>query len=353
MSNDENVSVKVDPNIKNKEKLAELKKIYSDLEETEQYDPNCSILRIKYNEIDNYINSIFRTTLVKKEISKRVYDLTTLILEISATNYMGWLIRRICIDELNMKEDYIWLNNQTKLNQKCYQIWNHRKILVEKFGDWKTELEVMNEIFIEESKNYHAWCHRIWVTRRFNLYSQEFNFVNRMIEFDARNNSAWNYKIFLIKYVMKFMKNKENFENNDCISKDENKIIFDEILKISKNFNIDIEIKYAFSHLNGDYNNESIYSYVKGLLDDTEINYLNYDNNLIIEKLKEIRNLSKMNYHSTSLLLELLIENEDKKHDNKVYDFIIELLDELAEVDYIRKKYWKWRKNNFIKQIKI
>lgn len=138
MSNDENVSVKVDPNIKNKEKLAELKKIYSDLEETEQYDPNCSILRIKYNEIDNYINSIFRTTLVKKEISKRVYDLTTLILEISATNYMGWLIRRICIDELNMKEDYIWLNNQTKLNQKCYQIWNHRKILVEKFGDWKT-----------------------------------------------------------------------------------------------------------------------------------------------------------------------------------------------------------------------
>lgn len=347
MSNEgENTGKKIDPNIINKERLMELKKIYSDLEETEQYDPNCNILRIKYNEIDMYINNIFRTTLVKKEISKRVFDLTTYILEVSATNYMGWLIRRECIDELDLKENYPWLDNQTKLNQKCYQIWNHRKLLVEKYKNWENEIEVMNDIFNEESKNYHAWCHRIWITRRFNLYVQEFSFVNKMIKSDARNNSAWNYKIFLLKYVMKAYHNKDRY---DCFNQEENKKFIDGIFDVAKKFKIEDELEYAFSNLKEDNNNESIYFYIKGLLDDKEINYLNYDLTNVIQKLKNIRKLNKSNYHSTSILIELLIEHY-KETEN---DQILELFEELIEVDYIRKKYWKWRKNNYEKNIVI
>jgi protein farnesyltransferase/geranylgeranyltransferase type-1 subunit alpha len=45
-------------------------------------------------------------------------------------------------------------------NPKNYQIWYHRKWVVEKVGDYSQELAFTASSIEDDSKNYHAWAHR-------------------------------------------------------------------------------------------------------------------------------------------------------------------------------------------------
>ena len=45
-------------------------------------------------------------------------------------------------------------------NPKNYQIWYHRRVIVERLGDSSRELNFTKEVFKEDAKNYHAWSHR-------------------------------------------------------------------------------------------------------------------------------------------------------------------------------------------------
>jgi protein farnesyltransferase/geranylgeranyltransferase type-1 subunit alpha len=104
----------------------------------------------------------------------------------SATNYMAWYHRRLCIDEpglmIDLNQELDWLDSIIVENQKNYQIWHHRKVIIEKLQDPSHEKKVLAEIFSEEPKNFHAWCHRIWVVRRFSLYEGELDYVENMLE---------------------------------------------------------------------------------------------------------------------------------------------------------------------------
>lgn len=56
-------------------------------------------------------------------------------------------------------------------NPKNYQIWYHRRALLEEHGiqDFlESELAYVAEVIDEDSKNYHAWSHRQWIIQTAN-----------------------------------------------------------------------------------------------------------------------------------------------------------------------------------------
>jgi protein farnesyltransferase/geranylgeranyltransferase type-1 subunit alpha len=98
---------------------------------------------------------------------------------------MAWYHRRLCIDQLegiDLNKELEWLDSIGVDNQKNYQIWQHRKMIVEKTGNHTHEKPLLNEVFEDEPKNFHAWCHRIWVVRRSKLFEGEFDFVESMLD---------------------------------------------------------------------------------------------------------------------------------------------------------------------------
>ena len=307
---------------------------FKDLEQVEQYDKNCKILRIQYTPSENIINNFFRAALTSNEISERVYFLSQLVIDLSASNYMAWYIRRKCIDDLDLDilKELQWVDSITEQHQKNYQIWHHRKFLTEKILNYSNEIAITNKVFETEPKNYHAWCHRIWVTRRFELYNDEIEFSKKMIIKDPRNNSAWNYRYFCMSYLDGL---KDNNQIND------------------KNIDINIkcadELDFCFSMLKGDENNESIYSYLRGIFE-----LLGVKINKCKELQQKLESTEKQNYHALSLLLDIHIENiteqlnqnQSKESNTIAIQKINGLFDDLEEQDYIRIKYWKWRRKN-------
>jgi protein farnesyltransferase/geranylgeranyltransferase type-1 subunit alpha len=82
----------------------------------------------------------------------------------------------------DLDEELDFLDSIIVENQKNYQIWHHRKAIVEKSQNASREKPILNLIFEDEPKNFHAWCHRIWVVRRFNLPENEFVFSDEMLK---------------------------------------------------------------------------------------------------------------------------------------------------------------------------
>lgn len=310
--------------------ILEIEEQFQDLTPVRQFTSEVKILQIDYEEYTEVINDYFRAILQTNEISKRSYSLTKRLILDSATNYMAWYHRRQCIDklELDLEEEIIFVDSITEENQKNYQIWHHRKIIAEKSQIHKYERPIIERIFIEEPKNFHAWCHRIWVVRRFNLYEDhEEEFVDLMISRDIRNNSAWNYRYFLITQA------PDNLQRT-----------------------LEKEIDYALDKITQDIDNESAYNYLRGVFTSKLLNKENKklsEFKLIEEACCKIVKSNEKCHHALSLLFDyyaslLECSNDDSSKDG-ITEKITWYLDRLAEVDYIRRKYWLWKKKQFIK----
>ena len=87
---------------------------------------------------------------------------------------------------------------------KNYQVWQHRRVLVEWLQDPSQELRITEIVLAMDQKNYHAWQHRQWVLLAFNLFDHELTFINRLLEEDVRNNSAWNQRFFVINQTTRW-----------------------------------------------------------------------------------------------------------------------------------------------------
>lgn len=62
---------------------------------------------------------------------------------------------------------------------KNYQVWHHRKVIVEWLQDASEELKFTENILIEDAKNYHAWQHRQWCIKTFKLvYFIHLSFIS-------------------------------------------------------------------------------------------------------------------------------------------------------------------------------
>lgn len=102
--------------------------------------------------------------------------------------------RRSCLKALNtnLYEELDYLDNFAEENPKNYQLWYHRRAIIELLKDPSRELSFTETVFEIDAKNYHAWCHRQWVLKTFHLFDQELLFIDKCLEKDIRNNSAWN-----------------------------------------------------------------------------------------------------------------------------------------------------------------
>lgn len=91
---------------------------------------------------------------------------------------------------------------------KNYQVWYHRRVLVEWLQDATQELSFTAEVLQDDPKNFHAWQHRQWCLNIFSLWDNkdhsELGFVTERIKEDVRNNSAWNQRYYVINNTTGF-----------------------------------------------------------------------------------------------------------------------------------------------------
>ena len=76
---------------------------------------------------------------------------------------MHRLYRRNCLKalKLDLNEELDYLDGFSKENPKNYQIWHHRRTIVEWLGKGDRELAFCESVFEVDAKNYHAWAHRL------------------------------------------------------------------------------------------------------------------------------------------------------------------------------------------------
>jgi len=281
-----------------------------------QFSENVKVLKIKYKEKERKLMDIFRAVFLSKEISLRVYELTSLVIMFFPTNYVAWVLRRECLDkvkEIDPYQELLWLDDIMVENQKNYQIWHHRKLLIEKINDCSHEKIVLDSVFQYEPKNFHAWTHRIWMIRRFNNVEGEFDFIDKMLKNDIKNNSVWNFRFFLVQFI-----------NNNKLNKDI----------------IEKEIKYAIKAIKEQPINECPYCYIRGYI--TKFGYKYNDFSFVKEELEKI---VEKNENDSYRLMFLLDYYEEEKNENKFN----EMSEKLIKIDYIRKNYYRWRKSNYKK----
>jgi protein farnesyltransferase/geranylgeranyltransferase type-1 subunit alpha len=60
----------------------------------------------------------------------------------------------------DLNEELNFMDTFAEENPKNYQIWFHRRVIVERLGDPSRELEFTQAVFEVDGKNYHAWSHR-------------------------------------------------------------------------------------------------------------------------------------------------------------------------------------------------
>jgi protein farnesyltransferase/geranylgeranyltransferase type-1 subunit alpha len=70
--------------------------------------------------------------------------------------------RRECLRHLNsdLREELLFMDSFAEENPKNYQIWYHRRAIVEQLGEAGNELAFCSKVFETDAKNYHAWAHR-------------------------------------------------------------------------------------------------------------------------------------------------------------------------------------------------
>ena len=98
----------------------------------------------------------------------------------------------------DIKEELQYCREIIEEHPKNYQVWQHRRALIEWLNEPGTELRFTEVILAIDQKNYHAWQHRQWVLQAFSLYEGELDFIDRLLLDDIRNNSAWNQRFFVI-----------------------------------------------------------------------------------------------------------------------------------------------------------
>jgi protein farnesyltransferase/geranylgeranyltransferase type-1 subunit alpha len=98
------------------------------------------------------------------------------------------------------------------------------------------------------------------------------------------------------------------------------------------------EIEYTLNMIELVPQNESPYNYIRGVKNYYKVDYSKLG---IKDRLIELID-NDNNYHALSLLADIYEEEGDQGKFN-------ETIERLAIVDSIRKKYWLWRRENYLK----
>ncbi|KAN0040683.1 hypothetical protein ACTA71_009021 [Dictyostelium dimigraforme] len=302
---------------------------WSDVKPITQDDGPHPICPILYSEVFKDKMNYFRAILKSKEKSLRVLDLLEEVIQENPSNYTIWYYRREVLKaieqdetiEYDIQQEMNLLNDMGETDPKNYQIWNHRRFIVEKYiGSDNKEKEFLSGVLLEDAKNYHAWSHRQWLLKTYGDWNGELALVDKLLSLDHRNNSVWNHRYFVISNL-----NPSPFPL----------------------FLIEREVEFALNHIRHSPNNESPWSYLKGLFKGQIISTV-YPS--LLDKLLEMKSKYIGCSHVNSIILDIYQEQNTKiSLENSLN--ICKLLSET--IDPIHKNYWNFKYNSISDQLKL
>ncbi|KAK6585819.1 hypothetical protein PZA11_000876 [Diplocarpon coronariae] len=162
----------------------------------------------EYAEAMGYL----RAVMAGQEHSPRVLRLTEHIISLNAAHYTVWLYRASTLFALGrpVEEELQWVNGVALENQKNYQIWHHRQLLIDHLYPTmaadaaalqalaESEIAFLTRMLAEDSKNYHVWSYRQYLVRKLDLFRPtELASIETLLRQDVRNNSAWSHRFFV------------------------------------------------------------------------------------------------------------------------------------------------------------
>jgi protein farnesyltransferase/geranylgeranyltransferase type-1 subunit alpha len=191
--------------------------IFADVTPIEQNDGEHPVCSIDYSPVFVESMNYLRAILKADERSERALQLTAQCLQLNPANYTVWHFRRrclyalassslnhedgeeeeviSCLDDVTLERDFQLASRLGGRNPKNYQIWYHRRALLEPIlmtantGTNHNNTHVMDKLAKElsyvatvlqkDGKNYHAWSHRQWLVRSANtdaLWEEEKEF---------------------------------------------------------------------------------------------------------------------------------------------------------------------------------
>jgi len=303
--------------------------VFADLEPLLQEEGEEPIVRIAYPPGFETAMNYFRRVLVNGEYSERTLRLSAEIIGHNAANYTAWLFRRRCLTELYgasaadgnrvaWEVELAYTTEMAMNNMKNYQVWHHRRAVVDALKDGSQELAFIRTVLSDsgDAKNYHAWGHRQWVLRTFGGWEAELAYVEELLQQDLRNNSAWNQRFYVLQ-------SSQDLKQLDVVRG---------------------EVAYALRYIDMAPSNPSPWHYLKGVAEP-----------LGLTQFPEIRQACERLAgagaaasegaaaatpctHALSMLLDLLSEESGSATPQASA-----LCRQLQELDPIRAPYWRWR----------
>lgn len=288
---------------------------WTDIKPVPQDDGPTPVVQIAYTEKFKDCYDYFRAVLAKGEKSERSLELTETAISMNPANYTVWQFRREILQALNkdLREEMNFVSDIIMEQQKNYQVWHHRRALVEWSGDASQELDFTAKILHCDQKNYHAWQHRQWVIKEFGEWEMELLYVNSLLLIDVRNNSAWNQRYFVIK-------NTTGFDQSD-----------DQV--------INSEIEFTLKKIDKALHNESAWNYLRGILKGRGLTW----SSRVMDQVASWRNENIQSPQFLAFRLDIIDEQLENGADVKSSIAEAQKLSELlCKVDTVRRKYWKF-----------
>ena len=395
---------------------SDIAELFADLEPIPQDDGPDMVCCIDYPPGFTTVYDTFRAVLAAQEISPRVFGLTSLCLHHNSANYTVWHVRRTCFltqllpttHETETTEEALeraktmyrqeleYTASLGGSNPKNYQIWYHRRSLLESLlsmeqqnnsmgGELLTawlqeelareEFAYMDSVVRADGKNYHAWSHRQWLVltlqqlaRRtspapqqeqqddgVSMWQSELDTTTSLIALDIRNNSAWNHRWFLLHHP-----EPTAFHNTDSSTTTTTPTAAAAVTRLDPAV-LESQVQFALDQIVVDPYNESSCRFLVALLkEEARASAVdNKDHEDALENTLSFRALTTLHDEvlttldptavpvlSASVdLYELGVRsNQDKDQQQKdAAEKIHSLLTQLTLVDPIRTKYWKWR----------
>nr|CAG4645629.1 EOG090X08PK [Lynceus sp. MCZ IZ 141354] len=221
----------------------------------------------------------------------------------------------------DLRAELTFIREIIEENPKNYQVWHHRRVIVDCLQDPSHELRFTEIILSQDAKNYHAWQHRQWVLSTFKILDDELDYIERLLAEDVRNNSAWNQRFFVI-----------NLGNIADVA--------------------DREIAYAVDALKKVSDNESAWSYLRGVLKASQLPLKGKEE--VEDLCAVLKSRNCQSPHFLAFTLDQIDEElaKDAKEVNKsLLSSALEICRELAEeVDPIRKEYWSYQSRVLLQQ---
>lgn len=170
----------------------------------DESDPQ--LCRILYSDEYKHTIGTVLALLRDKEYSPRALEWTLKAIDLLASHYTLWSYRFdiVCAIDYDLWEELEWCEQIALENEKNYQIWNYRQLIIERICKKETfdphhELPILAAMLQEDPKNHHVWSYRKWLVERFDMHNdvRELDFVDLCLSSDVLNNSAWTHRFFL------------------------------------------------------------------------------------------------------------------------------------------------------------